>query len=79
MSFGICSEVLSCMKDLATLIIFMIISTILKSMFHFAFLKLKIQSIRSFRGSAVTNLTSIHEDVGSIPGFTQWVNDLVLP
>ena len=27
----------------------------------------------------LTNLTSIHEDSGSIPGLTKWVKDLVSP
>ena len=27
----------------------------------------------------VKNLTNIHEDVGLIPGLTQWVKDLALP
>ena len=34
--------------------------------------------LSSRHGAAETNLTRNHEVVGSIPGLTQWVKDLVL-
>ena len=41
------------------------------------FEKVRVRS--SHRGLAVMNLTSIHEDIGLIPGLAQWIKDLVLP
>ena len=40
--------------------------------------KLKEVSWSSHHGSVVTNWHSIHEDIGSIPGLIQWVNNPAL-
>ena len=41
--------------------------------------KKKINEWSSLSGSVLTNLTSIHEDAGLIPGLDQWVKNLALP
>ena len=48
-----------------------------KKMFKVFFLKIKRRS--SHCGSVETNLTSMHEDSGLIPGLAQWVKDPALP
>ena len=40
---------------------------------------IKIPSKEFHHGSAEMNVTSNHEDAGSIPGLAQWIKDPVLP
>ena len=48
-------------------------------MLGFRIISKKLESTRnSHRGSEVMNLTSVHEDVGSVRDLDQWVKDPAL-
>ena len=48
-----------------------------KELINLAIIKMPSGSFH--HGSVVTNMTSIHEDTGSIPSLAQWAQDPVLP